>query len=86
MTNALESVIGSGMMQLAGDPNLAGIGIVAFFTAAVFLWPASPPLRAFAIAGGLLLAVPFLSFAFVLLGFGFGVVVWFALKRMFSGG
>ena len=83
MTTAnAEAIVGNGLMALFGDPMFGGLAVVGLCSAAVFLVPTHPALKALAIFGGLLLAAPFLPAAALVGGIGLGVLVWMAVSRM----
>ena len=84
MANVLETIFGNGFMSIFGDPAFAGFAIYGFFLGMAFLAPSSPPVKILAFFGATILAIPFLGLAWVLWGFGMGVVIWFAVRRFWG--
>lgn len=84
MSNIFETIFGTGFMTLFGDPNLAGIGVIAFFTGAVLLVPSHPAVKAMAFFGGCILALPFFGWSIMLLGWGLGIILFFAARRFWG--
>jgi hypothetical protein len=71
-------------MSILGDPVFVGAGIIAFFVAAVCLIPTHPALKVFAFFGAVILAIPYVGWGILLLSFGGGLIIWFALRRIWG--
>lgn len=84
MANALETVFGNGFLSILGSPMFEGMGVIAFFTALVMLYPTHPALKILAFFGGCILAVPFFGWSVLILGFGMGTIIWFAVRRFWG--
>jgi len=83
--NILETLFQNTLLnQVFGNPSFAGVGIVGFFMAIVFLAPTHPVIKVMAFFGGVILALPFLGWGMLLLSFGLGLIIFFALRRMFG--
>lgn len=84
MANPLQQTFADGFVTLFGDPSFMGMAVIAFFTGAVLLYPTHPALKVLAFFGGVLLAVPFFGWATLILGFGLGIIIWFAARRIWG--
>jgi hypothetical protein len=84
MVNPLETIVQNALVGLVGDVSFLGILLVGGVMGMVFLAPTSAPIKIFAFLGACLLATPIFGLAGILFGFGFGIILWMAVRRFWG--
>lgn len=85
MAYPLETFIQNGFMSVLGDPTLGGVAVIGFLTGMVLLLPTHPAVKVIGIFGGVILSLSCgLTWAMLLLSLGLGIILWFAMRRIWG--
>lgn len=84
MALAIEGGISNAIFGVLGRPEFIGLGLMAFFTLLVTLYPTHPGLKILVLLVACVLAFPFLPFLAIVGGLGSGGILWIAGTRLWQ--